>query len=822
MPGPVWVAGNWVDQTNPGASTPIAGDVLTAPAGETAPNLGGQTLVYGENAFSSIKAGVDAAAGGGTVYVLPGTYTESDISLDAAVSVIGPAAGSGVATLVPAVADSHAVDRDDWFGGGTHNAFVIRASNVALSNLTIDGGADDNYFCGVETDWTTGSTYNDLSVTGVTVENVFCLGIDVEGGAKAGVGDVISGNTVENVQGATIVRGICLLDASGQISGNQVSNIVADADTPYSNAAVGIYIDTFDIPGVTASIDSNTVSGTAIGINVMALDNPSDITGNTITLPSPVLGGGGVYGIVVRDMESVGWASEPVYSGAGMTVANNQIDASGSSGTGIYLYDNPDPNNPVLIENNSVTASAASAATGIDVSDDGSPFGDSTLAGDYATLTGNTTSNLATGIEVASLNGQAVAVTATSNANTSGTVLGSSVGVPPAFGNVSPVLTLGNSSGLGSGYLTVNAGELNVNSYGLSVTALRRSGGVITDNSGAGGATTVVVDQACDTTFSGVIADGDNGTRVALSKTGNGGLTLLGEDAYTGGNTVGGGTLVGDTASIRGNVSLASAAANVTFDQAADGTYSGVVSGSGSFGKTGVGTLIVTAQNTYSGGTTVSAGSLQLGDGSANNGSIAGNVLDNANVTFANPLAELFNGAIGGSGDLTKLGSGVLTMSAPQSYAGATRILAGTLNLSEGDSGFGGNGAGWTTNGGAAVAGDVLTLTDNAGNEARSAFCDVPVLTGPFTASFVYQAGGDRAADGAAFVLQNDSGGASASGGAAAGWATAGTTRSRTVRPSSWTSSTAVLRAARTPPAARPGTIRPRRPWPWAAATRSK
>jgi hypothetical protein len=74
-------------------------------------------------------------------------------------------------------------------------------------------------------------------------------------------------------------------------------------------------------------------------------------------------------------------------------------------------------------------------------------------------------------------------------------------------------------------------------------------------------------------------------------------------------------------------------------------------------------------------------------------------------------------------------------------------------------SGFGNNGTGWTTNlvGDSAtfIAADVLTLTDNNSNQARSAWFNTPVSTGSFMASFVYQASGDRAADGVTFAFQN-------------------------------------------------------------------
>ena len=97
-----------------------------------------------------------------------------------------------------------------------------------------------------------------------------------------------------------------------------------------------------------------------------------------------------------------------------------------------------------------------------------------------------------------------------------------------------------------------------------------------------------------------------------LTKENAGTLILTGANTYSGGTTVSGGTLQGNTASLQGTIVNNS---QVVFDQATDGTYSGAMSGTGGLTKQNAGTLILTGTNTYSGGTTVSGGTLSLAGG---------------------------------------------------------------------------------------------------------------------------------------------------------------------------------------------------------------
>lgn len=120
-----------------------------------------------------------------------------------------------------------------------------------------------------------------------------------------------------------------------------------------------------------------------------------------------------------------------------------------------------------------------------------------------------------------------------------------------------------------------------------------------------------------------------------------------------------------------------------------DTTITGVIANrnttgsAGSLSKTGSGKLILTGANTYTGLTTVSGGTLQIGNGGTT-GSITGNITNNAKVIFNRSDAHTFSGLMSGTGSFEKLGAGVTTLSraAGNTYSGGTKVSEGTLTIS--------------------------------------------------------------------------------------------------------------------------------------------
>ena len=159
-----------------------------------------------------------------------------------------------------------------------------------------------------------------------------------------------------------------------------------------------------------------------------------------------------------------------------------------------------------------------------------------------------------------------------------------------------------------------------------------------------------------------------------FTKTGTSTWTLTGTGAQNW--IIQQGTLVGDTNSLQGSQITNNAA--LTFNQNILGTYAGVISGSGSLTKAGFGQLTLTGNNTYTGGTTVSSGVLMIGNGGTS-GSIVGNIVNNAQLTFNRSDNLTFDGQISGGGAVTKIGAGTLTLTGNSTHLGGTFVSEGTL-----------------------------------------------------------------------------------------------------------------------------------------------
>jgi len=113
------------------------------------------------------------------------------------------------------------------------------------------------------------------------------------------------------------------------------------------------------------------------------------------------------------------------------------------------------------------------------------------------------------------------------------------------------------------------------------------------------------------------------------------------------------------------------------------GTFSGsILSGAGAIAmvKTGTGTQILTGSSNITGGTTISNGVLQLGTGTpGQDGSLAGNITNNATLAFDLAGSGTSSSALSGSGTMLVNGGGSLTLAGSSGYTGAILVQSGTL-----------------------------------------------------------------------------------------------------------------------------------------------
>ncbi|TRI66299.1 fibronectin-binding autotransporter adhesin ShdA [Salmonella enterica] len=161
-----------------------------------------------------------------------------------------------------------------------------------------------------------------------------------------------------------------------------------------------------------------------------------------------------------------------------------------------------------------------------------------------------------------------------------------------------------------------------------------------------------------------------------IVKSGSDELIVTGDNNYSGGTTISGGTLTADHADSLGSGDID----NSGVLQVGEGELENTLSGTGSLVKTGTGELTLSGDNTYSGGTTISDGTLIAASVNA----LGSGDIDNSGVLKVGE-GELKN-TLFGSGSLVKTGTGVLTLSGDNTYSGGTTISGGTLTADHADS----------------------------------------------------------------------------------------------------------------------------------------
>ncbi|WP_420104009.1 autotransporter outer membrane beta-barrel domain-containing protein [Bosea sp. (in: a-proteobacteria)] len=643
---------------------------------------GGSGGTGGRDAFTNQIEGDDGAGGAGLVFTNGGTALISATVRGG--QGVSPGVARGGAGIVGAGLTVRLGASATVAGGRDVNNLYQSASLVFTGGdniLSLQAGAILTGGISLGTNTTT--LQFDQSNDYTLVNNISGGGsVSITGGGVL----TLTGNT-SHTGGTTISAGALRVGNGGvlgTIAGNVVNNAALIFDrsdaTSFSGAISGTGSVTKEGLGALTLTGTNSYAGgTTINSGTLRVGNggtSGSITGNVVN--NGVLAfdrsdttsfAGAISGTGSLTKDGLGTLTlTGTNSYAGGTTINSgtlRVGNGGSSGsiTGDVV------NNGVLAFDRSDTTSFAGTISGT-----GSLTKDALGA---LTLTGTNTYTGGTTIANGSLR--------VGNGGTSGSIAGNVVntavlifdrsdatsfagaisGVGRVAKNGAGTLTLTGTNSY-TGGTVINAGTLRVGNGGTS-------GAIIGEvwNNGV-----LAFDRSDTTSFAGAIS----GTG-SVSKNGTGTLTLTGTNTYTGGTTINAGALrIGDggtSGSITGDVVNNGTLAFVRSDSI---SFGGTISGTGGLGKGGVGTLTLTGGNTFTGGTVIVDGTLQIGDGGTS-GSILSDVVNLGTLAFNRSDTTSFAGVISGNGGVSKIGAGKLTLTGTSTYTGPTSVSAGTLSV---------------------------------------------------------------------------------------------------------------------------------------------
>ena len=603
------VANNGILNFNRTDSVTFAG--LISGSGVVNQNGTGATILTANNTYTggtAIAAGTLQLGNGGTTGAIVGNVANNGALVfdrSNTLTFAGQISGSGSVSQIGA--GTAVLTGNNTYAGGT----TISAGTLQLG----DGGSSGAIL---------GNVTNNGALAFNRSDTVAFPGLISGSGVVNQIGAGTTILTADNTYtgGTTISAGTLQL-GNGGTSGAILGNVANNGALTFNRSDVQTFSGLISGSGVVNQIGSGTT--------ILTADN-TYTGGTTISAGTLQLGNGGTSGAILGNVVDNGALT---FNRSDTMTLAGQISGSGvvnQIGTGTT----------VLTGNNSYTGGTTIAAGTLQLGDGGAS----------GAIVGNVANN-----GVLAFNRSDVVTFA-------GQISGS--GVVNQIGSGTTILTADNTY---TGGTTISAGTLQLGNGGTI-------GAILGDVANNG---TLSFNRADVQTFPGLISG--SGT---VNQIGTGTTILTADNAYTGGTTISAGTLQlgngGTSGAILGDVSNNGA---LTFNRADIQTFPGLISGSGTVNQIGTGTTILTVNNTYTGGTTISAGTLQLGNGGTT-GAILGNVDNNGALTFNRSDVQTFAGLISGSGVVNQIGTGTTILTADNTYTGGTTISAGTLQLGNG------------------------------------------------------------------------------------------------------------------------------------------
>ena len=641
---------------------------------------------------------VDALGAGTATLTGANTYTGSTNVYGALRVTAGGSLGSGaVAIAAP---------------GSLHIDAPTAGSYSFTNVLTGDGTLQATLTAATDTFAFSSATGNAFTGTVALGQGQFTLDGDNTSALTNATLQLDTGNTTtvaaadQNIGNLTLNGGT--MAWSGQTPPQSPVGIVNVTDLTINSGTVQV-----DIP-VTSGVPN---PAPAPGLNLLAQDD-GEIQSQLVAASGSVTGDASSLGLVDSSGQAISNPQTLAITEGTTTVANGSYDfmlSTGSGNDGLYvgyglkgldllsgqtLHLATDSNSA---SNGAVLNAQLTGSGNLDVNGSASAGQTLTLSNATNSYTGTTTvsgGTLVAGSDNALGATSELALQDTTGfdlngkTQTVGTLSGASGSTLNVNGGNLTLSLGGQSEGTltGAGNLTVSDGTLTVNgaNSGLSAAVvLNNTAQALLSDVAALGTGSISLSGAT----TGVQLDAATGTLAnALSGTGVVGLqgasavTLSGDNSGFGGSFTVDNTssLTAGTAQNLGTAAVSNDGALV-LDSATDWTFTNVVSGSGTLEKAGSGNVSIGSNNTYTGGTTVSAGTLTLTNAQ---GAGTGTATIAAPGTLAvNVSGGNFSNAVDNSGLLSVSGAGS-ELSSTITGSGTNRISATDLTLSGDNSGF--------------------------------------------------------------------------------------------------------------------------------------